>query len=39
MASDDEQRRRRSNVRTALVLASIAAALFLGIVIRYRFFA
>ena len=34
----DEETRRR-NVRTALVLASIAAAFFIGIVIKYVFFA
>jgi len=34
----DEETGRR-NVRTALVLASIAAAFFIGIVIKYVFFA
>ena len=29
---------RRRNVRTALVLASVAVVLFLGILIRYAFF-
>ncbi len=33
---DDEARRR--NLRTALVLASIAAAFFIGVVVKYAFF-
>jgi hypothetical protein len=34
----DEATRRR-NMRTGLVLASVAAAFFIGIVIKYVFFA
>jgi hypothetical protein len=34
----DRERRRRAIVRTGIVLASIAAAFFVGIVIRYKFF-
>ncbi len=29
---------RRRNLRTALVLASVAAALFVGMLVRYSFF-
>jgi hypothetical protein len=38
--SDDPRRkdRRRQNLRTALVLLSIAAAFFAGVVAKYTFF-
>ena len=34
-----EEQVRRKNVRTALALASVGVAFFLGIVIKYLFFA
>jgi len=34
-----DEETRRKNLRTALVLASIAVAFFVGIVIKYKFFA
>jgi hypothetical protein len=37
--TDGEPARRRGNLRIALVLASIALMFFIGIVIRYKFFA
>lgn len=37
-ASSSRDRMRRSNLRTALVLASIALAFFVGIVIKYWLF-
>ena len=36
--NEREADQRRSNVRTALALATVAVALFLGIVIKYWFF-
>jgi hypothetical protein len=35
----DDAQIRRKNLRTALVLASIAAVFFVGVVIKYLFFA
>jgi hypothetical protein len=37
-SKDLDESIRRSNFRTALVLASIVAAFFIGIVIKYVFF-
>lgn len=33
----DERERRRSNLRLALILASIAAAFFVGIIAKFAF--
>ena len=37
MAIEDEQRRK--NVRLALILASVAAAFFIGIIVKFVFLA
>jgi hypothetical protein len=33
----DERERRRGNLRLALILASIAAAFFVGIIVKFAF--